>query len=68
MLPNNVSIIINEKNMGVGGAFRSGVEALIGHEYTFVVKVDGDCQHTSEDVSCLVHTLKTGRYSFVKGR
>ncbi len=64
----NVTVIYNEKNLGVGGAVKAGYKhALDNSDAQIVVKIDGDGQMPGQKIGELIQPIKDGRAEYVKG-
>ena len=63
----NLIIIKNKINMGVGGAFKVGLVAALDIGADFIVKIDSDGQMNPELIPLFLNPLKKNLASFVKG-
>jgi dolichol-phosphate mannosyltransferase len=64
----NVTVIYNEKNLGVGGAVKAGFAYALEHTNADAfVKVDGDGQMPLHQMADLIKPLAEGRADYVKG-
>ena len=63
----NLIIIKNKKNLGVGGAFIVGLEVALDMGADYIVKIDSDGQMKPEIIPLLIKPLKENKTSFVKG-
>jgi glycosyltransferase involved in cell wall biosynthesis len=62
-----ISVIFHEKNLGVGGAVKSGYNRAILLKSDIVVKMDGDGQMNPEDILKLIEPILEGTSSYTKG-
>jgi dolichol-phosphate mannosyltransferase len=62
-----VRVLRNARNMGVGGAMRTGYRAAIADGMDVVVKIDGDGQMAPELLPRLVKPIVEGDADYVKG-
>jgi glycosyltransferase involved in cell wall biosynthesis len=62
-----VRLLRNPRNLGVGGATRTGYRAAIADGMDIVVKIDGDGQMAPELVPRLVKPILDGQADYVKG-
>lgn len=62
-----VRVILNDRNLGVGGASAVGFAEAYGAGAEIIVKLDGDGQHFPEQVPGLVRPLALGEADMVKG-
>ena len=62
-----VSVLRNEKNLGVGGAVKTGYQQALIDGADAVVKVDGDGQMSPELVPVFLKPLRQGIADYVKG-
>lgn len=62
-----IKIIHHEKNLGVGGAMKSGYLAAIEFGADIVVKIDGDGQMDSSLIPNLIKPILFGQSDYVKG-
>lgn len=63
-LTNKYKIIFHKKNTGVGGAFRSGVEAASGE---YIARQDDDLEYDPKEIYYLLHPLVTSQADIVYG-
>lgn len=63
----NLIIIKNKINMGVGGAFKVGLAAALEMGADIVIKIDSDGQMNPELIPLFLNPLKKNLSSFVKG-
>ena len=63
----NLLIIKNKFNLGVGGAFKKGLAAAIDLGADNIIKVDSDGQMKPELIPLFLEQLKSNKASFVKG-
>ena len=47
---NKIKVIFNQKNLGVGGSVKKGIDYAMKQNIDIVVKIDGDCQTKFEDI------------------
>ena len=66
---NNEKLIIihNEKNLGIGGATKVGINKALSLNADYIVKFDGDGQHLAEDIPKFLTMLEEDNADFVKG-
>jgi len=62
-----VRVLRNPRNLGVGGAMRTGYRAAMADGMDIVVKIDGDGQMAPELLPRLVKPIVDGRADYVKG-
>lgn len=62
-----VSVLYNEKNLGVGGAVREGYEQAIADGAGVIVKIDGDGQMDPELIRDFVQPIIDGEADYTKG-
>lgn len=62
-----VSIIIHEKNLGVGGATLTGYKAALATDAEIIVKVDGDGQMDPALIENLVYPIQSHEADYTKG-
>lgn len=63
-----VEIILNDKNIGVGGSTIKGFErAAADGEYDILIKVDGDGQMPCGDIPKFLDEIIEEKYDYVKG-
>lgn len=63
-LKNKYKIIFHKKNIGVGGAFRSGIEAASGE---YIARQDDDLEYDPKEIYFLLHPLITNQADIVYG-
>lgn len=66
-LPANVRLIVNERNLGVGGATIAGYRAALADGHEIVVKLDGDGQMDPSLIPYLVEPIVRGDADYAKG-
>lgn len=54
-------------NLGVGGAVQAGLRYAFEQGYEYVVRCDGDGQHSPSDIPVLLRTIKDNRADLVIG-
>ncbi len=62
-----VEVIVHPKNMGVGGAMKSGYRIALAEGATVVVKLDGDGQMDPALIPGLIEPLLSGEADYSKG-
>lgn len=62
-----ISVIYHDRNLGVGGAVKSGYLKALSFESDVIVKLDGDGQMKPEDIPKLVGPILDGSASYTKG-
>ena len=65
--PQNVEVIRNQTNLGVGGATLFGMRAALNEQMEILVKVDADDQMDPAYFHELVYPLLTGEAQYAKG-
>lgn len=60
------NIINNKKNLGAGKSTKLLLKKAYEDKFKFFVKVDGDGQFNTEDVSKIVELYNSKKYSFIK--
>ncbi len=63
----NVIILTNKKNLGVGGATLRGFKKAIKMNFDVVFKIDGDNQHEPNDLKKFIKFMKNHEVNFCKG-
>ena len=63
----NVIVLINKKNLGVGGATLRGFRKAIKMKFDLVFKIDGDNQHNPKDLDRFVRLMEKQSINFCKG-
>ena len=63
----NVDVLINKKNLGVGGATIRGFKKAIQMKFDIVFKIDGDNQHNPKDIRKFLKLMKNPKINFCKG-
>ncbi len=66
-LNEKVLLISNDKNLGIGGATKIGIKKAIEIGAKYVIKFDGDGQHSADDIPEFIHKLDNENYDYVKG-
>ena len=54
-------------NLGIGGAVQTAFRYAAQNDFDYAVKVDGDGQHPSDQIECLLGPLKKGEADMVIG-
>ena len=62
-----VDVIINKKNLGVGGATLIGFKKAIKMKFDIVFKIDGDNQHEPKDLKRFIKFMQKPDVNFCKG-
>lgn len=62
-----VTVLINEKNLGVGGAMLRGYAHALAAGADIVVKLDGDGQMDPRWIKYLIRPIEDGRADYAKG-
>ncbi len=62
-----VDVIIHEKNLGVGGAVKSGYRRAMAVGASVIVKLDGDGQMNPSLIAGLIEPLLSGEADYTKG-
>jgi len=62
-----IIIVKNEKNLGVGGATKSGFTKAIELKLDYIIKVDSDDQMDSKFIPDLLRPLLEGKAEYAKG-
>ena len=62
-----VKVLFNKKNMGVGGAVKTGYKFVLKKNYKFIVKLDGDGQMEPVEYKKLINPIKNKNISYTKG-
>ncbi len=62
-----VKILINDTNLGVGGAVIRGYQQAIKDGIKIIVKIDGDGQMDSSLIPAFVKQIESGNADYVKG-
>lgn len=63
----NIRVIKNEKNLGVGGATKKGFVEALKDDNDIIVKIDGDDQMDPKNISVLTKCLVNEDYDYSKG-
>ena len=63
----NLIIMTNEKNLGIGGATKVGIKKALEIDAKIIIKFDGDGQHSSNDIPKFLNMIENENYDFVKG-
>lgn len=62
-----ITVIRTPKNLGVGGAMKTGFREALRRGCDIVVKLDGDGQMDSSRITEMVQAIECGDFDFVKG-
>ena len=62
-----VQVLINKKNMGVGGATKVGYQRALKDGAKYIVKLDGDGQMSPSLIRSMIQPLEMGLADYVKG-
>jgi dolichol-phosphate mannosyltransferase len=62
-----IHVIFHEKNLGVGGAVKSGYIEALKLKSDIVIKLDGDGQMNPENIQHLVSPIVRGQANYTKG-
>lgn len=62
-----VTVLLNQENLGVGGAVVVGYKAALSEGAEVIVKLDGDGQMFPEDIPTLVRPIELGEADYTKG-
>ena len=63
----NVEVIFLKKNLGVGGATKTGFKKALKDNFEIKFKIDGDGKHNHEDISKFIKKLIRTNINFCKG-
>ena len=63
----NLIIVTNEKNLGIGGATKAGIKKALEIGAEIIIKFDGDGQHSSNDIPEFINLIENENYDFIKG-
>ena len=63
----NLIIIKNKANLGVGGAFKVGLEKALDLGAEYIIKIDSDGQMNPELIPLFIRPLEENKALFVKG-
>jgi len=64
---NRVIVVIHNRNLGVGGATKTGYQKAMELNADIVVKIDGDGQMDPNQIETLIRPLINGEADYVKG-
>ena len=64
---NKYKILINRKNLGVGGATIIGFKYALKKRFDVIIKIDGDGQHNIKMLKQLLHGFNRNEFDFCKG-
>jgi glycosyltransferase involved in cell wall biosynthesis len=62
-----ISVVRNQRNLGVGGATKAGFQSALQDGIQIVVKLDGDGQMDPAQIPRLIEPICSGRADYVKG-
>lgn len=62
-----VTVLYNEKNLGVGGAMIRGFQEVLCKDIDIVVKIDGDGQMDPQLIKYFVAPIESGEFDYCKG-
>ena len=62
-----IIVLFNKKNMGVGGAVKTGYRYIIKKNFKFAIKIDGDGQMNPSEYWKLIIPMKTQDVYYTKG-
>jgi dolichol-phosphate mannosyltransferase len=62
-----VEVIFHDKNLGVGGAVKTGYKRALELNSDIIVKIDGDGQMDTSKIGELVNPILIGRADYTKG-
>ena len=65
--PENLIVISNDKNYGIGKSMKIGFKKAISLDPEIIFKIDGDGQHNPDDIPKFINQLIKGNYDLVKG-
>jgi glycosyltransferase involved in cell wall biosynthesis len=54
-------------NLGIGGAVQTGLKFAQQHAYDYVIRIDGDGQHSIHHIQAMLAVLQTGQADMVIG-
>ncbi len=60
-------VIKNQKNLGIGGATKLGIAKALEIDAEYIIKFDGDGQHSAEDIPKFISYLRNDNFDYVKG-
>ena len=63
----NFYLIRHKKNLGVGGAMKTGIKFALTMNADIIVKIDSDGQMSPSLIPILIEPIKKGKVSFTKG-
>jgi len=66
-LPQSVMVLVNEVNLGVGGATIAGYRAAVADGHEIIVKLDGDGQMDASLIPYLIEPIASGHADYTKG-
>lgn len=61
------TVIRHARNLGVGGAIRTGIDYALANDFDVVAIMSGDDQHDSNDLPGLLKPILQDGYDFVQG-
>jgi len=62
-----IEVLFHDKNLGVGGAVKTGYRKALADQCEIVVKIDGDGQMDPSLIPHLIHPILIGEADYVKG-
>ena len=62
-----VTVIFNEKNLGVGGAVLIGYKAVLDAGHDIAIKIDADAQMNPSLIPLFIHPIINGEADYTKG-
>jgi len=63
----NIFILYNKKNKGVGGAMKTGIKFALDMGADIIVKIDSDGQMPANLIPALIKPIQEGKAEFSKG-
>ena len=64
---NKYKVLINKKNLGVGGATITGFRYALRKRFEVIIKIDGDGQHNIKILKRFLEGFKQNKFDFCKG-
>ena len=62
-----VKVMIHSKNMGVGGAVKTGYKEALENSADIIIKIDGDGQMNGSDIGKIIQPIIEGESDYAKG-